>query len=241
MQNPSEATDDEDSPDADVSGGQTDKKALEREVADAERVVLPYLIQRAAAQDDIASLKWHLSALTRLEKISAHPSSTGQVGRLQVPRGGGGAGGGGGGDGNSGSIAHGAASTSNSRPSITSPTSLSALGSNEAASPLDECYPLHIASSRGHISCVKALLSAGSSVHLRDYTDHTPLYLAAKNGHLEVVRVLVEAGAHLAEDEGKEAKWELHRDDGIDSEQVQGRERESHEKAKKVWKEAGIV
>lgn len=44
LQNPSEAEEDHDEDarqDLDVAGAETDKKALEREIADAERVVLP--------------------------------------------------------------------------------------------------------------------------------------------------------------------------------------------------------
>lgn len=126
------------------------------------------------------------------------------------------------------------------RPTITSPTMTNGIvATTESTSPLDECYPLHIASSKGHISCVRALLSAGSSVHLRDYTDHTPLYLAAKHGHLEVVKVLTEAGAHLADDEIKLARWRM----TCDRSRVNGDGSiagDAQEKQKSIWKQAGM-
>lgn len=173
--------------------------------------MLPDLIQRAAAQDDIASLKWHLSAFTRLETISSQPCPVRENGRLQVP---------------------GPSSSSSHRPSITSTLSAQPIiaPTTESISPLDECYPLHIASSKGHITCVKALLSAGSSVHLRDYTDHTPLYLAAKHGHSDVVRSLREAGAHLADEEVKLVKWTLSGKMVVNGEST----------TKAIWKEAGL-
>ena len=188
------------------------------------------LIQRAAAQDDIASLKWHLSAFQRLEKISTHPTSVEDMNRLRVP-------------GSSGtSSSPSALSRTMTHPTITSPKSANGIVAiTESISPLDECYPLHIASSKGHISCVRALLSAGSSVHLRDYTDHTPLYLAAKHGHLEVVKVLTEAGAHLADDETKLVRWGMTGDgirgNGNGSESTAG---DAQEKQKSIWKHAGV-
>lgn len=166
-------------------------KALQTEIADAERIILPYLIHRAAASNDVASLKWHLNALARLEEADIASSSSQTAARLQAHRGSvptiGTAGT------SDRELSSSALSSSSGRPSAL-PVSLS---------PLDSTYPLHAAAALGHATCVSLLLEAGASVHLRDYaaSGHTPLYLAARNGHAAVVGLLRAVGGLLSVEE----------------------------------------
>jgi len=74
--------------------------------------------------------------------------------------------------------------------------------------PLESTFPLHAASSLGHLEVVSVLLGAGASVHSKNEGEgHTPLFLAARGGHEEVVGLLLKAGAHLGEEELKFGKW----------------------------------
>lgn len=54
---------------------------------------------------------------------------------------------------------------------------------------------LLIASSRGHLSCVKLLIAAGSDLNAIDCTGLTSLMNAVYNSHPAVVEVLLNAGA----------------------------------------------
>ena len=58
--------------------------------------------------------------------------------------------------------------------------------------------PLHWASGRNSLPCVKALIAAGADVNARDYGEHTPLHWAAPMDALESCEELVKAGAQAA-------------------------------------------
>ena len=55
--------------------------------------------------------------------------------------------------------------------------------------------PLHCASGRNSLPCVKALIAAGADVNACDYGAHTPLHWAAPMDALEACKELVAAGA----------------------------------------------
>lgn len=176
-------------------------KAMECEVASAERVILPYLIYRAAADGDVNALKWHLEALQRLESsgISGGNDATDSpvmpfTSSSESPK---------------PLSARGQSETAAARSGaeFTSASYRATHGfdSQHQASPLDSSQALHIAAALGHTACVAALLEAGCSVHLRDtLAGKSPLWLAASKGHIAVVKLLREAGAHLSKSDAEQ-------------------------------------
>ncbi|CAO1637702.1 unnamed protein product [Parajaminaea phylloscopi] len=170
-------------------------KAIEREIGSAERIILPYLIHRAASVGDADALQWHLDALQRLESSSNHPSSTTPAVHITSA-----------GDSAASAMrADGLDRRSESASASTGQQPTPAYATHHQSAPLDSSQALHIASALGHAKCVSVLLQAGSSVHLRDpLAGKTPLWLAASNGHVAVVDILRGAGAHLSQDEIEE-------------------------------------
>ena len=58
--------------------------------------------------------------------------------------------------------------------------------------------PIHEASRRGRLACVKLLCRARADIKQRDaVTSETPLHCAVVFGHVQVARILVEAGCDL--------------------------------------------
>nr|CAB3267277.1 transient receptor potential cation channel subfamily A member 1 homolog [Phallusia mammillata] len=58
--------------------------------------------------------------------------------------------------------------------------------------------PLHHASLRGNVACVKRLIQCvGVSIEARDKQEMTPLHIAAVYGHVDVAKVLIEEGADI--------------------------------------------
>ena len=58
--------------------------------------------------------------------------------------------------------------------------------------------PIHEASRRGRLACVKLLCRARADIKQRDaVTSETPLHCAVVFGHVQVARILVEAGSDL--------------------------------------------
>ena len=58
--------------------------------------------------------------------------------------------------------------------------------------------PIHEASRRGRVACVKLLCNARADIKQRDaVTSETPLHCAVVFGHVQVARVLVDAGSDL--------------------------------------------
>ncbi|CAO1614234.1 unnamed protein product [Sympodiomycopsis kandeliae] len=217
LQNPSEADqDDTDNKQSVGDSTETDNKAMEREIAAAESVILPYLISRAAAQDDVASLDWHLAAMTRLEQNALKPPPSSNNGNNLEQ----------------GDIGHLDGSEHHSSSNSSQAPQSSSQAENHLAFPIDSCYPLHISSSKGNLQSVERLLKSGSSVHFRDYANHTPLFLAARNFHHDIVKVLRDAGAHLSQEEVVFVKWLLGNGNV--------HEGEEEDKSKEVWKLAGI-
>ena len=56
-------------------------------------------------------------------------------------------------------------------------------------------YPLHLASSSGHLDVVRILINAGSNLDDVDKFGRSPLMWAAAGGYVKVVKLLLEAGA----------------------------------------------
>ena len=58
--------------------------------------------------------------------------------------------------------------------------------------------PIHEASRRGRVACVRLLCGARANVKQRDaVTNETPLHCAAVFGHVQVAKILIGAGAEL--------------------------------------------
>lgn len=58
--------------------------------------------------------------------------------------------------------------------------------------------PIHEASRRGRVGCVKLLCGARADIKQRDaVTNETPLHCAVVFGHVQVAKVLIEAGSEL--------------------------------------------
>lgn len=220
-------------------------EALEREIASAEIAVLPYLVHRAAEAGDADALKWHLDALVRLQTAAA-ASSTTKVGGSVAQQGGVAA------QQGHGTPAAPASATDGSAPAPPSSTG-STTAQQTPTSPLDSSLALHIASTRGHTSCVSLLLSAGCSVHLREpYAQRTPLFLAAGAGHVGVVKLLRQAGAHLSPRERSGAREGMKRrvkrrgrslggSEGVGGVGEDGEEQEEmRDEERRAWREAGV-
>lgn len=220
-------TEDNDPSSSSLSSSTTEEeKAMEREVASAERTILPYLIHRAASIGDDATLSWHLEALQRLES----PSSTNNIPSISLtqPES----------DSGSATVASSSSARSQQQHSNSTPLSLQAsphpLPSHHQSSPLDSSQALHIASALGHTKCVSALLQAGCSVHLRDaLTSKSPLWLAASKGRVAVVQMLRQAGAHLSKEDTDEvlARWTTKNETEVQQDQINER---------RAWIEAGV-
>ncbi|CAO1633472.1 unnamed protein product [Jaminaea pallidilutea] len=210
-------------------------KAMERDVVNAERALLPFLIHRAAASGDVAALHWHLAALSRLESApSIEVTSPAASANAAIP-----------------------GSTESRISGVTAATASATAGASSSAasqtSPLDSSMALHIASTNGHAPCVTLLLEAGSSVHLREpYSGRTPLWLAAAHGHRAVVQILRSAGALLSGEEKEEAGEMAQRSNGAGSgsgsgsgsggsgvESIKGENSEA-QRSRVIWEEAGL-
>ncbi len=73
-------------------------------------------------------------------------------------------------------------------------------GASTTAENEDRDTPLHLASSKGHVECVRALLDAGASTTAANEDRDTPLHSASSGGHVECVRALLDAGASTMAD-----------------------------------------
>ena len=57
--------------------------------------------------------------------------------------------------------------------------------------------PLHIASSNGHLQCVKILIEAGADVNSKNIFEKTPLHYASIKNNASIVSILLEKGANV--------------------------------------------
>ena len=55
---------------------------------------------------------------------------------------------------------------------------------------LEGATPLHLATKKGHLECVKVLTSHGASTNCKRSDGYTPIHIAAKEGHSKVIELL---------------------------------------------------